>query len=306
MSTRTPDNSATLCWTKEVQLTDLRDPLGLTLRVAGRLSGQLLHGVTSLTKRARYYSFLPWCVADYRAREQGQKHDRGLEYALRIRETALAMGCFLHHHGQECAGLGLNGTKRAKRWYEQRGPGPSDLTESFVGRSAGFVKVPAWYIYSASLWSLGLFKGESPEPDESDETKNTRARDDLELSPLGEEVARRYGAMVDPLRGVVDAAGSTRRSSHESLAEWGRNGGLCELRDRDAADRDLLRDLFFHRCASPGLSHPLRRQSLLLIMELARRLEAEGVPLTKSTFAGAVYSNRIVFGKRDVSIRWPP
>ncbi len=50
MAARPSDDPVLLRWTKQVPVTDLRDPLGLTLRVAGRLSGQLLHGITSLTR----------------------------------------------------------------------------------------------------------------------------------------------------------------------------------------------------------------------------------------------------------------
>jgi hypothetical protein len=306
MTTRPSDAPVLLRWTKQVAVDDLRDPLGLTRRVAGRLSGQLLHGITSLTKRARYYSFLPWCVGDYRNREKGQPQDRGLEYALRTRETALTMGCLLHHRGKDCAGGGLIGSDRAKHWYETRGPGPANLAARFFGQTIGFVKTPSWYIYGASLKSLGLFKGEVPDTDESEKPANARAPDDLELSPLGEEVARRYGAIVDRLPAVAAAAAPARRCSHEHLSEWGRHGGLCELREPGAPDRDLLRDLFFDRCGSPGRAHAFRRQSLLLILELARQLGAADVLLNEAAFADAVYGDRIVFDDREVIVSWPP
>lgn len=302
MAARTSDDSMLLRWTKQVPVTDLRDPLGVTLRVAGRLAGQLLYGITSLTKRARYYSFLPWCVRDYQAREKGQPHACNLEYALRAREMALTMGCLLHHGGDECVGGGLNGSLRGKRWYEHRGPGPADLTNRVIDRAIGFVKVPAWHIYSASLMGLGLFKMEAPDTDKG---VNTRAPDDLELSPLGEQLARLYGSMVDTLPGVAAASAQARRCSHDDLWEWGRHGGICELREPGAADRDMLRDLFFGRCGSPGKSHRFRRQSLLLILELARQLDEADVPLNKATFADAVYCDRIVYGDQDVPIRWP-
>ncbi|MFO0844682.1 MAG: hypothetical protein U0797_20180 [Gemmataceae bacterium] len=302
MAARVSDDPVLLRWTKQVPVAKLRDPLGVTLRVAGRLAGQLLFGITSLTKRARYYSFLPWCVRDYQAREKGHPHACNLEYALRAREMALTMGCLLHHAGEECVGGGLNGSLRGKRWYEHRGPGPADLTNRVIDRAIGFVKVPAWHIYSASLMGLGLFNMEASD---TDERVTTRAPDDLELSPLGEQLAQCYGSMVDTLPGVVAASGQARRCTHDDLCEWGRNGGICELRDPGAADRDLLRDLFFDRCNSPGKSHLFRRQTLLLILELARQLEQAGLPLNKETFADAVYCDRIVYGDQDVPIRWP-
>ncbi len=216
------------------------------------------------------------------------------------------MSCLLHHRGKDCAGGGLVGSLRAKRWYEVRGPGPADLTQQFVGQKIGFVKTPAWYVYSASLMSLGLFKGEAPETDEPEGPPNTRAPDDLELSPLGEELVRLYGAMVDGLPAVQEAGAPGRRCSHEHLTEWGRRGGLCELREPGAADRDLLRNLFFDACGSPGRSHAFRRQSLLLILELARQLETADITLNEAVFADAAYCNRIVFDDKDVTVQWPP
>ena len=41
------------------------DPLGLNLRVSARLANELLHCITSITPRARYYSFFPWAFEDY-------------------------------------------------------------------------------------------------------------------------------------------------------------------------------------------------------------------------------------------------
>jgi hypothetical protein len=48
----------------------------------------------------------------------------------------------------------------------------------------------------------------------------------------------------------------------------------------------------------------LRRQSLLLILHLARQLEAVDVALNEAAFADAVYCNRIVWEEQDIPIRW--
>jgi hypothetical protein len=51
-----------------VPVVEGKDPLGLMGRVSNRLANQLLFCITSITPRARYYSFLPWCIEDYRQR----------------------------------------------------------------------------------------------------------------------------------------------------------------------------------------------------------------------------------------------
>lgn len=49
----------TLIWNKPALGSDVQDPLGLELRMSPRMAGQLLHCITTVTPRARYYSFLP-------------------------------------------------------------------------------------------------------------------------------------------------------------------------------------------------------------------------------------------------------
>src|SRR5262249_4918559 len=43
----------------------VQDPLGLNFRGLAQLSGKLLHCITSITPRARFFSFNPWCVLNY-------------------------------------------------------------------------------------------------------------------------------------------------------------------------------------------------------------------------------------------------
>jgi len=57
-----------LRWSEHVPASDVQDPLGLSLRGSARLASQLLYCITSITPRARYFSFIPWCVLDWRRR----------------------------------------------------------------------------------------------------------------------------------------------------------------------------------------------------------------------------------------------
>ena len=98
-----------LAWSALVESSAGVDPLGLALRVGARLTSQLLFCITSITPRARYFSFLPWCISDYRSREAARKGARGLRRGIQIREHALVLGCVLHHEGETCAGGALTG-----------------------------------------------------------------------------------------------------------------------------------------------------------------------------------------------------
>src|SRR5438552_17916736 len=106
-----------LAWTKMVPRLEGQDPLGVNLRVSARLSSQLLHCVTSITPRGRYFSFFPWCI---RSTDSSEDADR-FRQAMRMRETALTLGSVLHHEGQACVGGALVGSKEAIDGHQRQG-----------------------------------------------------------------------------------------------------------------------------------------------------------------------------------------
>jgi hypothetical protein len=123
-------------WIKQRPLSDVTDPLGMNLRVGARLGGQLLYCITSVTLRARYYSFLPWCMMRYREVQRGTPGDPGMEAAVFSREQALAIGCVAHHEGEACARGGVIGSRLVVRNYERESPrdfrGDSESSVSLV------------------------------------------------------------------------------------------------------------------------------------------------------------------------------
>src|SRR6185369_16421913 len=104
-----------LRWSDHVPASDIQDPLGLGLRASARLASQLFYCITSITPRARYFSFLPWCVYDYRAHEDGQPHARRLREAIILREQALTAACVTYHEGDACVGGALVGSRSARK-----------------------------------------------------------------------------------------------------------------------------------------------------------------------------------------------
>lgn len=280
-----------LCrWSRKLPTTDVQDPLGLGLRGSTRLAGLLLHCITSITPRARYYSFIPWCIRDYRRRERGRPGDSGLKDAIVRRERGLTLGCVVHHAGQPCAGGGLVGVLEAQRWF---GEGGGDVELDRVRLSA----VPAVDAYFNSIVNLGCFLTEEERPDIDEETEFTF--DDIELSPLGERLADAYGALVDSLEAVRKAAELPYRCTPDELAGWGRIGGLCEVSAVPAADRLVLRDIFFDRSERRGRSHEFRRKSLVLILSLCHEFSAAGWGFSQAEFAAAVYFREAVSTNGD-------
>lgn len=169
-----------------------------------------------------------------------------------------------------------------------------------------FSKNPALAAYLNSLVNLGFFVVDSERPD-SDEEEATEdfGFDDIELSDLGLELAKRYDMGVGKLATTKQIAAKERLCTLAGLASFGTNGGLCELAQKDSADRELLRDIFFGIAGSTGDSHRVRRQSLLLMLELCRHFGSSGWVLDHAGFAGAVYYGAVVNDEDTLTVTIP-
>ena len=220
-------NSAVLlAWSKMVPISQAQDPLGLTLRVTARMSAELLHCITSITLRARYFSFLPWCVSDFGKREKTGWADADLIQAFRLREKALTLGCVLHHDGNPCMDGRLVGSDKAIQWATAN-PGK---TPKFSALS--FVKNPALFAYYNSLVHLGFFN-ETLEGNGSDEAETEKEAElqinDLELSELGKRVAGSYEAAISALPVIAKLTTEPDGCKPHELKKWGELGGICEV-----------------------------------------------------------------------------
>ena len=300
MGKQTKPTRMLLRWSDHVPASDVQDPLGLGLRGSTRLASRLLFCITSITPRARYFSFIPWCVQDWQKHERGQGFAFGLRKAIALREKALTLGCVAHHEGKPCAGGALVGSDNVAKWFA-KGHAEIDL------RKLPFAKNPALDAYFNSLVNLGFFITED-DLAASDELEEdvTPTFDDLELSALGKQLADGYGSLIARLDSVRKISTPQRRCTVRSLSELGKRGGLCELAEVTAIDRQLLRDVFFTRVKLKGDSHPVRNRSLCLILELCRQLNADNWILSEAVFGSAVYFGEIVSDEEDrLEIEWP-
>lgn len=289
-----------LCWSQHVPVSDVQDPLGLGLRGSTRLASRLLFCITSITPRARYFSFIPWCVYDWQKREKGQRFAFGLREGIALREKGLTLGSIANHDGKPCVGGALVGSDNVAKWFAIGHP-EIDL------RKLPFAKNPALGAYFNSLVNLGFFVTEDEiVVSDEEEQDATLTFDDLELSMLGKQLAEGYDSLIGRLESVRDLSTATRRCSVYGLREWGKRGGLCELADPKAPDRKLLRDIFFAHAELKGDSHMVRNRSLCLVLDLCRQLNSEGWILNETAFKSAVYFGEIVSGEEDrIKIEWP-
>src|SRR4051812_16425971 len=172
-----------LRWSQHVPASEVLDPLGLSLRGSARLASLLLFCITSITPRARYFSFIPWCISHFQAHEKGKPYALGLKEAIRIRDKALTYGCVSLHGGKPCEGGALVGSDAATKWLAEN-DGMADL------KRLPFAKNPALNAYLNSLVNLGLFESQEERTEIEEEVEDAElAFDDIELSELGLDLA---------------------------------------------------------------------------------------------------------------------
>jgi hypothetical protein len=288
-----------LAWSALVDSSAGVDPLGLALRVGARLTSELLHCITSITPRARYFSFLPWCISDYRLHEANRKGGRGLRRAIEIREHALVLGCVLHHDGESCEGGALTGSEKAQDWFREGVPARVALS------SRRFSKNPALAAYFGSLVNLGLVRATDEQVEDSDEEYEFTF-DDLELSEMGQRVAAAYGRAVRGIPATEKIASSDTVAAAD-LRKWGQRGGLCEVSQARAPDRAVLRELFLSRTGTTD-QRPFRQHTLLLLLHFADEFADRGFSLEAPMFNDATYFGCLVDWSSDDSpepIAWP-
>jgi hypothetical protein len=124
-------------------------------------------------------------------------------------------------------------------------------------------------------------------------------------------LAKRFDQKAGSLSTAKQIASKDRCCSIDDLAEFGKSGGLCELSHKSCADRELLRDIFFalvkFKVLDPAkTSHPFRRRSLLLILELCRQFTTEGFVLNGAGFASAVYFGEVAKDDSVLTVAIPP
>jgi hypothetical protein len=255
-----------MTWTESRIVSDVQDPLGVELRVSTRMAGQLLFCITTITPRARYYSFLPWVIDEYRRSVKDTPADRGMRAWIRRYEKAFALGCIAASDEDNPLGRGVVGRRAAVAQWDADDSGSVELAGY---RRQGSL---AWNQYGTSLVNLHLFNEISPEEEDSEEEREVgREIDVLTLSDLGQRVADAYGSAVESVSLTKILTEPDPKLLQADAVAFANRAGADQCIADGTLDRQLLRDLFFNRVRNPGTSHELRRESLLLLMALTKR-----------------------------------
>ena len=290
-----------LRWNKELPAAGAGDPLGLTLRLSARLSAELLHCITSITPRARYFAFFPWALDDYLRNEKGVTGDRGRIQGVLARERAMVLGAVHHHGGETCDGGRLGGSDQAQAVIEATPTGSFDLDAwTHLNSSEGQFSAA----YKASLINLGLFRTEEDEAEDVDEEvdpetgeldEEAQKREVTELSERGKRLAEAFGRSVRSTRYVGEGWCCRSTVPFDVLGEFGSRAGLCEIGKPEAEDRAILREVLFS-CdrESTRSAHYRRRMTLLFMLESIRQLGDIGVRFDETSFRDLTYFREVM------------
>lgn len=298
-----PDRMALLRWNKELPAASTQDPLGLNLRVSARLAAELLHCITSITPRARYYAFFPWAIEDYAKSEKGKVGDRGLITGVVVRERAMVLGAVLHHNGQACEGGALGGSNGASTIVTALPKDDYDL-EAWQHLDSPQGQLSA--AYQASLVNLGLFETAKTEVNEEVDLETNMLGQDQEevdlsrLSARGKKLAAAFREMIKNTDYASNGWPSKSIVDRNVLTEYGSKAGLCEINDAPALDRGILTDVFFS-CDRKNTesAHYTRRMSLLLVLECVRKCEELGVQFDQDVFSELMYFGKVSQSEQD-------
>ncbi len=289
-----------LNWNAELPSSGTGDPLGLTLRVGARIAAELSHCITSITPRARYYSFFPWAFDRARIELGDQASLDELLARVILHERAMLLGAVLHHEGQACEGGNLQGSSPASLIAQDANRDPIKLGtwQHLQAREGGFAA------YKGSLINLGLFlnPGENFRASVTEELEGEEA-DDAEatglttghLSEKGQWLAKSFGKAVAEAPYLEHNPNAS--IDFETLKKFGGRAGLCEVRSADNFDLSPLRDLFFAKDIQGAENSDFRRRmTLLLVMQAAHLATSNGAELTSETFNDLTFYRRLFTG----------
>lgn len=244
-------------WTKRVfTKTGGRDPLGLS-RVSGNITDFMMPGITTITPRARYFSFFCWALENISSEEHPNTYE-DFKTALRRREAAVALATtFAGHEGL------MHGAEEAQA--ELASPSyPDKYSTDFQVLPSNPLGGYGQY-YSGSLYRLALTQ-----------------RDEKGIDHLSNDLARtlgqRYGKSIEGSPYFQDRLFGSASIKEKVLEESAPTISVDGLDQPQAAgERQVLVDLFLALGGPRNEDDLNRRNSLALILDVVRSYQELGV-----------------------------
>lgn len=250
------------------------------------LYGMLLPGITNVTDRLRYYSFYPWLIWAF---DQAGHRTYNAEWIERFRRAECLHTLISHRHAAACdydnamhAGAAVGSDALARPAQELQGD--SSLRLSDYSLREGAVKRyfknklgGLGQYYFGVLRELRVLEGDS-------------AKGVLFKPTLGRKLAEAMDASVDRQQflAAVDKDRVTG-SELDAMASFCH----CQLASSDN-ERAMLADLLFSGTEEDSAIE--RRQSLQLILDLAKQMSSQSKQLQEQQFRFATYSGALPNG----------
>ena len=259
-------------WNKRIEESDRAlDPLGMN-RVNDRFLNDLLSGITTVTPRARYYSFYVWAVNEAGKNTTTLAQFKNKFYDL---ERVFMMSCIAHEQlvGKGTIHLDINGSDKGRRVWRESSQ-EINLNFGFFGnRLGGYGQY-----YQGAIARLGL----TAMPD------NTLFE---QPSELGQAICRQFETIAKN-SGFKDLS-RKKTVSKEELEKCGKNICLCTLKLSKANDRQSLREVFFPLKSSEGSVDFYRQQTLALILLCCETSAKHNYLLNDQLFLDACYYGQV-------------
>jgi len=261
-------------WNKPVEESDRAlDPLGMN-RVTDRLLNDLLMGITTLTPRARYYSFYTWAVYNI-GRHGVAKTFSQFRSEFYDLERIFMLACVAHQQDPGSDNRNhnaINGSYKGRQvWNESTNNISMDFSY-FGHRLGGYGQY-----YQGSIAKLGLITL----TDDAAFEKPTE---------LGVKVAKAFDGVINRTNLAHKIFGKNNVKK-ETLLMLGKKVCLCRLRDADADDLNILKNLFFGTLQGMDKS-PLtirRKETLALILLCSDFATSREFTLSDQDFLDACY-----------------
>ena len=200
---------------------------------------------------------------------------------LRRREATMAVACVAHDRGVAPRQLvGAAGAKKAWRESEDSILVPVDFTPLRCNPLGGYGQ-----FYAGSLYRLGLTH-----------TPNDRPGVD-ELTPEGRSIADALGVEIGRARYVTGGYQSTAVLPKPILIDLGSRICLCRAPNEEAADREPLRELFLALGPHATPDGRMRREALLLCLDVIARATELGKPIPLARADASIANDAVYYGQ---------
>ncbi len=275
-------------WIKPASITKKSlDPLGLD-RVSDRLTSNMLVGITSLTTRARYYSFYVWAIKNVNETENIKNFNQ-FENAFYDRIRAYSLACVAHENNNPDGDhSSIQGKVKSKpKWRNaDKNVGVHGFRHLPGNRLGGY-----GYYYQTSIRRLGLAKKE--------QVKDV-------LTPLGAKLAEFFEKEIIDTRYYKEFLG--RDAIPKSvLIKYGSKSCVCLICKKNASDRDPLKDIILgmNPEAKNNTYHQRRQDTLVQILYSLDFLNKYSETIDEEVFLDIAYFGQFFSRKKVREIVFP-